>query len=147
MFRKILKTYRILYSPNTEAERQKRRYLILKVSLKVIVLVDVGFFILTLFGSEAMVFWTVFLSFLLFGWDSRFAGALAILALTACPILLSLDFQADAEQVAVYAYYLLVMTVVLQIIEFKRHPERFVEEKVEKPKPVLDLRTQIRDLH
>lgn len=64
--------------------------------------------------------WALFLAFLIYRWDNRILGAMAILLLVACPILLALSQQAWAEQVAVWAYFLLVMTVVLQIVEFKR---------------------------
>ena len=47
----------------------------------------------------------------------------AIVSLAACPVLLIAQQQSVAEQMAVYAYYFLVMTVALQIVEYKRHPE------------------------
>ena len=87
---------------------------------KTILLIELFFIMLILIGTDTAFFWSLFLAFLFFAWDSRYVGALAILALTACPILLSLDLQEYAEQMAVYAYYLLVITVVLQIIEYKR---------------------------
>ena len=67
--------------------------------------------------------WAIFFSFLVYKWDSRILGAVAILLLVACPILLSLDQEPWAELIAVYAFFFLVMTVTLQIIELKRIPD------------------------
>ena len=64
--------------------------------------------------------WALFAFFFVYRWSSRVPGVLAILTLTACPILLALKLDAAAEQTAVYAYLFLVMTVVLQIIEYWR---------------------------
>ena len=80
-------------------------------------------------GPRAGVLWFFFVLFLLYEWENRVFGVLALLALAACPILLALKLDDVAEQVAVYAYFFLVMTVALQLVEFKRHPERFPEEE------------------
>jgi len=141
MFERLRKFRKLRAVPLIEAEREARTDVILRVVVKIVVLVDVGFVALAYLEPESVFFWLLFLAFLFFGWDARYTGALAILALTACPILLSLEWQAEAEQMAVYAYYLLVMTVVLQIIEFKRHPERFGEKEERETKPPLDLRS------
>ena len=90
---------------------------------KTILATTLTFIVGIIFDPDIAFFWGLFIFFLLFGWDSRYVGALAILALTACPILLALDYKVDAELAAVWAYYFLVMTVILQIIEFKRNPE------------------------
>ena len=140
MFERLRKFWKLRAAPLMEAEREARTDMILRVVLKIIVLVDVGFVALAYLEPESVFFWLLFLSFLFFGWDSRYVGALAILALTTCPVLLSLDEEVLAEVMAVYAYYLLVMTVVLQIIEFKRHPERFEENEERETKLPLDLR-------
>lgn len=128
--------------PLTPEERRERRLRTEFAFLKSVILTCTCIILFALFGGEAAVFWTLFFAFLVFRWDSRYIGGLAILALTACPVLLSLELEAEAEQMAVYAYYFLVMTVVLQIIEFKRHPETFAEgEKDKLAGPSLDLRT------
>lgn len=99
-----------------------------------------------LWGLEAFILWFLFLTFLFYRFDSRVIGVLAILSLITCPILLSLEMQAEAEQMAVYAYFFLVMTVVLQIVEFKRDERsepREKEKTISLPKRhdlVLDLR-------
>ena len=60
---------------------------------------------------------------MLYQWDSRLVAGGALISLISSLILLVAKQDALAEQMAVYAFYLLAMTVVLQIIEFKRHPE------------------------
>lgn len=79
-------------------------------------------------GVSAGLLWLLFLLFLVYEWENRVIGVLALLALASCPFLLSFNQNALAEQMAVYAYFFLVMTVVLQIIEYKRRPEEFKEE-------------------
>lgn len=120
MLREFFRRYKLFRAPGTYAEREERSNFIVWTVLKIIVLIDIAFIIVGMFGQEAAFFWSLFFAFLFFNWDSRYVGALAILALTACPILLALELKADAEQMAVWAYYFLVMTVVLQIIEYKR---------------------------
>jgi signal transduction histidine kinase len=80
-------------------------------------------------GPRAGVLWFLFTLFLLYEWENRVFGVVALLCLAACPILLALKLDDVAEQVAVYAYFFLVMTVALQLVEFKRHPERFPEDE------------------
>lgn len=79
-------------------------------------------------GPRAGILWFLFSVFLLYEWENRLFGLAAIVCLMACPVLLSLKKDVQAEQIAVYAYFFLVMTVGLQLVEFKRHPERFLEE-------------------
>jgi len=79
-------------------------------------------------GPRAGVLWFLFCLFLVYEWENRVFGVAALLCLAACPVLLAVKQDARAEEVAVYAYFFLVMTVALQIVEFKRHPERFPEE-------------------
>ncbi|OGM92930.1 hypothetical protein A2333_02020 [Candidatus Wolfebacteria bacterium RIFOXYB2_FULL_49_7] len=93
----------------------------------VLALILAGVF-LGFYGTSAGVLWLLFLAFLFYEWDSRVIGTLAIISLATCPILLALKQDAYAEQMAVYAYFFLVMTVVLQIIEYKHYPEEFKED-------------------
>ena len=44
-------------------------------------------------------------------------AGLALISLIFCPILLALDKETTAEQMAVYVYFFLVITVALQIAE------------------------------
>ena len=58
-------------------------------------------------------------------------GVFALLSLVSCPVLLQLKRDEQAEVMAVYAYFFLAMTVGLQLIEYKRFPERFPEDEDE----------------
>jgi hypothetical protein len=64
--------------------------------------------------------WAMFFSFVLYRLDNRIVGVLAILCLTACPVLLALGQDAFAEYMAVFAFFFLCMTVALQLIELWR---------------------------
>lgn len=96
------------------------------------------------FKAESIFFLLAFVAFLLYQWDSRVLAAGALLSLAACPFLLIAGEDSLAEQMAVWAYYFLVMTVVLQIVEFKRGERSEPQEKVVIPPKrhnlVLDLR-------
>ena len=83
------------------------------------------------FGVSAGLLWFLFLMFLFYGWENRIIGVLALLCLITCPFLLSFKQDTWAETTAVYAYFFLVMTVVLQIVEYKRHPELYNESNNE----------------
>ena len=80
------------------------------------------------FKAESMFFLLAFVAFLLYQWDSRVIAAGALVSLVACPFLLIAGEDALAEQMAVYAYYFLVMTVALQIVEYKRHPNKHAKD-------------------
>ncbi|WP_412732153.1 hypothetical protein [Minisyncoccus archaeiphilus] len=73
-----------------------------------------------LWGLSSSLLWGLFLIFLFCAWDSRVIASLALMCLSACPVLLHLKMDKTAEEVAVYAYFFLVMTVVLQIFEYWR---------------------------
>ncbi|MDD4409538.1 MAG: hypothetical protein PHW52_02670 [Candidatus Pacebacteria bacterium] len=81
-----------------------------------------------LWGLSSSLLWGLFLIFLFCAWDSRFIAFLALICLTTCPILLQVKQDKIAEEVAVYAYFFLVMTVVLQMFEYWR------DERAEKKK-------------
>jgi hypothetical protein len=79
-------------------------------------------------------FITIFLIWLVFQLDSRIIASVAIVFLICIPFLLTFGQDARAEQIAVYAYFLLAITVALQIVEFKREGIR--KQKAESvPKP------------
>ncbi|MCX6781630.1 MAG: LytR C-terminal domain-containing protein [Candidatus Magasanikbacteria bacterium] len=67
----------------------------------------------------------IFLSFiiglaiaiLLLGWDSRVFVGLGLIFLITCPFLLAYEKKSLAEEMAVYAYYMLALGVVLQIVQ------------------------------
>ena len=73
---------------------------------------------------ESIFFIFIFFSFLLYGWDSRITAFGALVSLASCPVLLIFQNQSLAEDMAVYAYYFLVITVVLQIIEYRNQYEK-----------------------
>lgn len=79
-------------------------------------------------GPRAGMLWLLFLLFLVYEWENRIIGVLVLISLASCPFLLSFHQDAFAETMAVYAYFFLVMTVTLQIVEFKRHPEKFKDD-------------------
>jgi len=69
-------------------------------------------------GFEASFFITLFFLFLLLELDYRILISFALLFLLSCPFYLIVENKFRAEQMAIYAYYFLVMTVVLQIKEY-----------------------------
>jgi hypothetical protein len=75
------------------------------------------------FSPESMLFLTIFLAFLFYRWDSRITAGGALVSLIACATLLAFGNETYSEQLAVYAYYFLAMTVVLQVLELKRDSE------------------------
>ncbi len=113
----------------------------MKIVRKILGLVLISFLAFVYLSAEAAIFWPLLFAPVFFKWDSRIIGAFAILALTACLILLSIEQDVLAEETAVYAYYLLVITVILQIIEFTRS-SKYRKEK-SRHIPVLDLRKKI----
>lgn len=92
-----------------------------------LVVSSVLFFIWNTSVMSTLLF-VAFFSFLFFQWENRVFAVFALFCLASCPILLSLKQDAMAEIMAQYAYFFLVMTVVLQIVEYKRHPERTQED-------------------
>jgi len=69
---------------------------------------------------------SIFLSFiisaalavLLLNWDSRFFIGVGLFFIASCPILLVFNKQNTAEEMAIYAYYMLTLGVILQIIQY-----------------------------
>lgn len=60
----------------------------------------------------------------IFNNESRTPAFFALLCIITIPILLILKKSGAAEQLAIYSYYFLVLTVVLQMLEVKLHIER-----------------------
>ena len=85
----------------------------------ILALIIAGFFFWQ-YDLNAGLLWLLFLLFLFYGWENRIIAVLALISLASCPILLSLKKDALAEQMAIYAYFFLVMTVVLQIVEYRK---------------------------
>lgn len=108
----------------------------------VLVLIFVALLLIWQVNTEAIFFLTLFGAFALYAWDSRVIATGALVSLSSCPVLLIAKQDALAEQMAVYAYYFLVMTVVLQILELRREGENTVpimHKKVQTPKVLHDL--------
>ena len=78
----------------------------------------------------AVLFFAIFSSFLLYDWDNRILAFCALFFLTACPFLLVFKQENLAETAAECAFFFLVVTVALQIIEFKRRPGKSKDEGV-----------------
>lgn len=77
-------------------------------------------------------FWTIFLIWTAFGLDSRVIGYGAITLLVMIPITLSIElYEWMSEQLAVYVFYLLCITVTLQAIELFREGD--IGEEKEDP--------------
>ena len=72
-----------------------------------------------LWGLSSTILWLLFLAFLVYGWENRIIAVLALFSLAVCPILLTFKKESLAEQMAVYAFFFLVMTVILQIIDYR----------------------------
>ena len=79
-------------------------------------------------ATAYLLFQNIFLAFIiasaiavfLLGWDSRFFIGFGLIFLIACPFLLAFEKKVLAEEMAVYAYYMLALGVVLQIVEYGR---------------------------
>jgi hypothetical protein len=82
-----------------------------------------------LWGLSSALLWLLFMAFLVYGWENRLIVVFALISLTSCPFLLSFKKDAWAETMAIYAYFFLIMTVILQLVEYKRHPERFPDNE------------------
>jgi len=78
-------------------------------------------------GVFAAIFGMALLVFIINGWDPRIIAGCALLCLMVCPFLLLFHQEALAESFAVYAYYVLVLTVILLVVEQVR--ERTPHEK------------------
>ena len=89
--------------------------------------------LVTIFNFETAFFWTLFAAFVFFNINAKYTGQGAIALLILVPLLQALDRNAQAEQVAVYAYFLLVITVAVQLIELKRFPNKALAEPNEAP--------------
>lgn len=97
-----------------DVQRKKKRGII-------VFLISVIVFFL--WGFSSALFWLLFLSFLVYGWENRIFAFLALVFLIFCPILIYLGKEIMAEKIAIWAFFFLVMSVVLQMVEFKKIPK------------------------
>ncbi len=65
-----------------------------------------------------IVFTTIFFIFLLYKWDIRIIVGASFIFLASCPVLVIYKRENIAELTAVYAYYFLLMVVILQVKEY-----------------------------
>lgn len=89
--------------------------------LKLILLVA-GLVMAILHGIEVVDFLTLAYALvsILFILDSHWSAGLALVLLAACPVLLMFKSEILAENIAVFAYYFLVITVLTQLRELKK---------------------------
>ncbi|MBA4317849.1 MAG: hypothetical protein C0412_05565 [Flavobacterium sp.] len=102
-------------------QRKLRLKLALSVAMVVGAFAAKQYFEHTIVGTLILAYFGLSL---LWGWSSRISASGALLFLAGCPALLILKNDALAETFAIYAYYLLVITVVGEIVDLKRHPEQ-----------------------
>jgi len=98
-------------------------------ALAVIVLLLLWFLV----SPTTAFFWTIFLVWWAFRLDARIVGGVALAFLVCIPIFLFLHMEERAEQFAVYVYFLLIITVALQIIEYWRDQRYVLSPKLTPP--------------
>jgi hypothetical protein len=87
---------------------------------KTLVVVFIFWFLEWRWGFEASFFITLFFLFLLLELDYRILIFFALLFLLSCPFYLIIGDKFRAEQMAIFAYYLLFIGTVLSLIEYIR---------------------------
>ena len=98
---------------------------------RALVVVFIFWFLTWRWGFESGFFITLFFLFLLLRWDARILIFFALLFLISCPFYLIVGNEFRAEQMAIYAYYLLFIGVVLSLIESvrERRKKRLVKNE------------------
>ena len=91
-------------------------------TLVLLFLVIFCFFILNYTGA---ILWTLFFLFSFYDWDNYIVGFLAVAALISCPFLIEFGYLEYAETMSVNSWFLMIIFVVLQMINFKRYPEDY----------------------
>jgi len=84
------------------------------------VVVFIFWFLEWRWGFEASFFITLFFLFLLLELDFRILISFALLFLLSCLFYLIIEDKFRAEQMAIYAYYLLFIGTVLALVEHRR---------------------------
>ncbi|MFA5985911.1 MAG: hypothetical protein WC819_01010 [Parcubacteria group bacterium] len=100
-------------------------------------LLVLAFLIFWNLGFVASLNWIVFLAFLFYGWENKILGIGALIFLSVCFTLLFFQQDAFAEIAATQAYFLIVMTVVLQIVDFKKEKKIAYQEDVNRVEEVF----------
>ena len=98
---------------------------------RALAVVFIFWFLTWRWGFESGFFITLFFLFLLLRWDARILIFFALLFLISCPFYLIVGNEFRAEQMAIYAYYLLFIGVVLSLIESvrERRKKRLVKNE------------------
>lgn len=91
--------------------------LIVSHPYKTLMVVFIFWFLGNFWEFEVSFFVALFFLFLILEFDYRILIGFALLFLLSCPVFLILEKDAKAEQMAIYAYYLLFIGVVLILIE------------------------------
>ncbi len=104
-------------------ELQKKRRKLGYIFLIPIIILFLGITISFFVGARGGVLWAMFFAFIVYGWDNRIPAALALICLSVCPLFIELDMNDRAENIAVWAFFFLTMTVALQLIDMFRHPD------------------------
>ncbi|MFH1744581.1 MAG: LytR C-terminal domain-containing protein [bacterium] len=103
-----------------------------KKSSTILLIIILFLFLIWKSNIELFIFSMIFFIFLLYNWNSRILGWPISLFLASCPFFLMAKKQDLAEQMAIYAYYFLIITVILQIIELiKKEPTGFQDIQYE----------------
>ncbi|MDP3975682.1 MAG: hypothetical protein Q8P95_02080 [bacterium] len=78
-----------------------------------------------LVSPQAALLWLTFAAFFLFNWDNRVIAVATLSGLIAIPFVLFWENQVLAEQLAILVYYLLGITVLLQVLNWNSQPDKF----------------------
>jgi hypothetical protein len=105
---------------NLKKDLEKIRYFIKKEWVRILIIIVVLIFAVFK-GIEVLDFLILIYALisLLFILNSRLSAILAMICLITCPVLLVFKKDIIAETIAVYAFYFLVITVLIQIRELK----------------------------
>jgi len=87
--------------------------------------------------------WILFFAFLIYNWESRIIVVGSLFYLFFCFIFLLFNQYGIAEKMAVQAFFLLIMSVVLQIVEYRRNPKLFIEDDDEAEEIDTSIETSI----
>jgi len=102
-------------------------------------LIFIFLFILRKFGLGSAFLWVSFFAFLLYGWQGRVFIGLSLVLWASCPVLLAVKRENLAETLAVYAYFLLVFGIILQVARFFK--DSLVSSKSKEAKKVKEKKT------
>lgn len=113
---------------------------LIKHKIKSYIILGIFIVLVFLINFKAAFLFSYFILFLFFGFDDRVPMVIGIVLLLICPILLIFKKEAVANGLAIWAYYFLVIGVVLQIAEYIKTPTS--ETAVEEVKPQIKEVTQ-----